>query len=251
MANEPEPEVIRRQMEAQRAALSDKLETLENRIVETVEGAREAVAETVDSVKIGVKDSVETVKDTVQTSVHAVQETFDLPRQVERHPWAMFGGAVALGFAAGYIVNRSGTSACSSALSTGTVAAPPAPTTGRRPLPSTYEVPAQRAPAVAEESWATHVTKLFGPELHKLKGMAVGALMGVVREMIADPLPEPMRPQVKDVVDSITTKLGGEPVTTEAVEPLLPKRQHAEHHNGHHRDDYGDTFDDDRRVVGR
>src|SRR5438105_2552597 len=97
MADEPEPEVIRHQMEAQRAALGHKLETLENKIIETVDGAREAVAET-----------VQTVKDTVNSSVETVKETFDLRLQVERHPWAMFAGSIAAGFAAGWLLNRAG-----------------------------------------------------------------------------------------------------------------------------------------------
>src|SRR5947207_10702413 len=106
MADEPEPEVIRRQMEAQRAALADKLETLENRIVQTVEGAREAVSETVQTVKDSVQCSVQTVRESVQSSVEAVKDTLDVRAQVERHPWAMVGGAAALGFAAGYLLNR-------------------------------------------------------------------------------------------------------------------------------------------------
>src|SRR6266478_1933406 len=110
MANESEPQMIRHQMEAQRAALDEKLEKLENKIVSTVDCAREAVAETVTSVKEGVRDSVDSVKDTVETSMHAVQDTFDLPAQVDRHPWAVMGGAVAVGFVAGCILNRTGAS---------------------------------------------------------------------------------------------------------------------------------------------
>ncbi len=106
MAGEPEPEVIRRQMEAQRASLAEKLETLENKIVRTVDEAREAVAETVQTVKDSVQSSVDTVKDTVHSSVETVKETFDVRLQVQRHPWAMFGGAIGVGFAAGWLLNR-------------------------------------------------------------------------------------------------------------------------------------------------
>ena len=103
MADESDPEVIHRQMAVQRAALAQKLETLENKIVNTVEGAREAVAETVQTFKDGVKDSVETVRDSVHTSVASVKETFDVKLQVQRHPWAMFGGSIAAGFVAGWL----------------------------------------------------------------------------------------------------------------------------------------------------
>src|SRR5258707_4556899 len=131
MANESEPHMIRRQMEARRAALDEKLETLENKILSTVDCAREAVAETVTSVKEGVKDSVDSVKGTVESSMHAVQDTLDLPAQVNRHPWAVFGGAIAVGFVAGCILNRTGERSPARAAA-GAVAGP-APSAAPRP----------------------------------------------------------------------------------------------------------------------
>jgi ElaB/YqjD/DUF883 family membrane-anchored ribosome-binding protein len=236
MAHESESEVIRQQMELQRAALSDKLETLESKIVDTVEGAREAVAETVETVKTGVQDSVHAVRDSVHTSMHAVQDTFDIPRQVERRPWTMFAGAIAAGFAAGYILNRAGRAPVASGPIVRThgepAVAPAPPHSATRWGPITAARGAE-ATGGGGESWAKHLTELFGPEIHKIKGLALGAVMGVVREMVIDPLPDQMRPQVKDIVDNITTKLGGELVSSEAVEPLVPRR-HDDHHNGHH-----------------
>lgn len=89
------PEVTRSQMEGTRAALSEKLETLEQRMVATVHGAADAVAQTVDNVKDAVHETVDNVKG-----------TFDLRRQVERHPWAMVGGSIALGFVGGMLLHR-------------------------------------------------------------------------------------------------------------------------------------------------
>jgi ElaB/YqjD/DUF883 family membrane-anchored ribosome-binding protein len=258
MADEPEPQVIRQQMEVQRAALDEKLETLENRIVATVENAREAVAETVTSVKEGFRDSVDSVKDTVETSVHAVQDTFDLPAQVERHPWAMFGGAVAVGFVAGCVLNRTGASPAATVAAGPLSAAGPAPSSVSRAAPA-WQHPSEKqvpsAPPAPRESWADNLARMFAPEFQKLKSLAVGALMGVVREMVSDPLPDQMRPQAAEFFDNITTKLGGEVVAREAVESLLPNL-HAHHHNGHHNglhadDRYGDLLDDDRREPGR
>jgi len=251
--------MIRQHMEAQRAALDEKLETLENKILSTVDCAREAVAETVTSVKEGVKDSVDSVKGTVETSMHAVQDTFDLPAQVNRHPWAIFGGAVAAGFVAGCILNRTSTRAPASA-ATGAVARPAptaAPTAAPRTAvawmhPSEEHVPS--GPPASRETWADHMARLFAPEFQRLKSLAVGALMGVVREMVSEPLPDPMRPQAKEILDNITTKLGGEVMARETVEPLLPHHRSDEHngrHNGHQADDrHGDVLDDDRREFG-
>jgi phosphate uptake regulator len=70
------PEVIRLQMEETRASLSEKLETLEQQVVGTVQDARAAVTDTVETVKEAVHETVETVKD-----------TFDIGAQMQRHPW--------------------------------------------------------------------------------------------------------------------------------------------------------------------
>ncbi len=90
-------EVTRADMDDTRAALSEKLGTLEQRMVDTVHGAADAVVQTVDNVKDAVHDTVANVKD-----------TFDLRHLVERHPWAMVGGAIAVGFVAGYLLVRRG-----------------------------------------------------------------------------------------------------------------------------------------------
>src|SRR5947209_18377211 len=112
MENE-DPEVIRRRMLENRTALTEKLEALENQVM----GVASSVTDTVESVKEGVQETVEAVKDTVQETVGNVKDTFDdtvetvkgafnLPRQVERHPWAMLGGAVAVGAVLGVLLRR-------------------------------------------------------------------------------------------------------------------------------------------------
>jgi hypothetical protein len=56
------------------------------------------------------------------------------------------------------------------------------------------------------------VSSRFGPEIAKLERLAIGTLLSVVRDMIADSVPEPMKAQFGDVMDSFTANLGGEPV---------------------------------------
>jgi len=252
MANESEPQVIRHQMEAQRASLDQKLETLENRIVATVENAREAVADTVTSVKEGFRDSVDSVKDTVETSVHAVQDTFDLPTQVDRHPWTMFGGAVAVGFVAGCILNRTSAGSAGGVGLPSALARLPAPNSASRatsawPPPEEKHVPSPSAPGA---SWADQLARMFAPEFQRLKSLAVGTLMGMAREMVSEPLPDQMRPQAKEILDNITTKLGGEVMSREAVEPLLP-HLHNGHTNGHRAEDRAsEDLENERRDLG-
>src|SRR5438132_737937 len=93
-----ESAVIRQQMDETRAALSEKLEMLENQVVGTVQEATTSVQETVETVKDAVEDTVHTVRESVRETVEAVKDTFDLQQQVQRHPWIMIAGATTLGF---------------------------------------------------------------------------------------------------------------------------------------------------------
>jgi ElaB/YqjD/DUF883 family membrane-anchored ribosome-binding protein len=194
-----EPQVIQQQMEQTRASLSAKLEDLERKVVETVHGATEAVHET-----------VETVKETVHESVETVKETFDLRLQVERHPWAMVGAAAGLGFVSGLLFGRVAparrASFGSSFEPAGSWSQPTA-----APAASLREEPAAR-PAAQEPNWMDTVARQFAPEINKLKGLALGTVFGVVRDMVSQAAPEPLRPQLTEVVDNITTKLGGQPI---------------------------------------
>jgi ElaB/YqjD/DUF883 family membrane-anchored ribosome-binding protein len=258
MADEQtDPEVIRRQMEAQRASLAEKLETLENKIVRTVDEAREAVAETVQTVKDSVQSSVETVKDTVSSSVETVKETFDVRLQVQRHPWAMFGSSIALGFAAGWALNRAlgsgrGASASLGYSSGGSYpgktgfgsvtprsqggyreeARAAATFTGASPTAAHHETSPPPAPAPRGPSWIDELAQTFAPELHKLKGVAIGAAMSVARDFLTQSVPEQLRPQLDEVINNVTSKLGGEPMRGHLLDELRERFQ--ERHNGEH-----------------
>ena len=176
-----ELEVIRHQMEETRTSLADKLGELESQVRGAVEGATNLVADTAETVQ----ETVHNVTDTVQDTVHSVTEAFDLGRQVDRHPWAMMAGAVAVGFMGGVALGPSnGTSALSSAASfTGAASHGP---------------PAEPGP-------------LHGA-LQTLKGMALGALLGVVRDAVVKAVPGEYAPDLTRMVDDLTTQLGGKPL---------------------------------------
>ncbi len=98
-----------------RAALTEKLELLEERVRETVEGATSTVDEIIEQVKGTVDDTVTTVKetvggaqatvenitDTMDETIARVKRSFDLTYQVEQRPWLMLGASVALGYLVG------------------------------------------------------------------------------------------------------------------------------------------------------
>lgn len=102
-----------------RTSMTEKMELLEDRVRETIEGTRSAVEHivgnvkgtveetvgamkgTVDEAKSTVGNLVETVKDTMDNTVTKVQQSFDLQYQVSHRPWVTFGGAVLAGYFVG------------------------------------------------------------------------------------------------------------------------------------------------------
>ena len=216
-----EADVIRQQMEETRAHLTEKLETLEQQIVETVQGATSAVTDTVENVKDAVHDTVSEVKETVHETVDSVKSTFDIQQQVQRHPWLMLGGAVAVGFLAGRLLGR-----LLEQPAPAYAAAPPPPP----PPAETFARPASRAhgsnghrrdgngaangghqpQAQAKAEEAGGLTAMFGKEIDQFKKMAIGTTMGLVRDLVTEKVPEPVRPDLGGIIDRVTTKLGGE-----------------------------------------
>jgi len=205
--------MIRHQMEETRTSLQDKLETLEQQVKETVHQATEAVTDTVSSVKEAVQDTVGTVKDSVQETVDTVKDTFDLRHQVERHPWAMFCGAAAVGFLGERVLERVLQPAPSAQFY------PAATSTSYQPPPahSAYEelstpAAAPPPPHAPSSGWLETLTSQYGDEINKVKGMAISTLGGLLGEMLLQSVPPALKDQVKEVVDGVTKKLGGHPL---------------------------------------
>jgi len=209
-----ELEVIHHQMEATRASLADKLDTLENPVLGTVHQATDAVAHTVEDVK----SVVDTVTDSIQETVQSVKQAFDLRQHVRENPWMSLAGAVAVGFLGGYYV----------------LPAPPA----RQPEPVELPPPEPPFPPPRTESRSVKEKRDFGP-LQKIKELAIGAVMNMVRDLASDSLPENLKPDVLELVNDITTRLGGKPLrrTEEETsnEPEQPVSAEAGEHNGHHK----------------
>jgi ElaB/YqjD/DUF883 family membrane-anchored ribosome-binding protein len=203
-----QPEVIRQQMEDTRTSLAEKIEKIEEEVVDKVTETTTAVADTVESVKDAVSETVETVKETVQESVQAVKNTFDLPRQMDRHPWLFVGASVGVGFLGGRLLDR-------------TVAY-------RRPAASVPEAvspreswnapPPSSTPRTPEKpSWLGTVANQFEPEIARLKSLIIGTAIGLARDAVVPSLPEELRPKVTELANDFTAKLGGEVLR----EPLL------------------------------
>jgi len=222
-----ELEVIRDEMELTRASLADKLGALEQQVRETVSGASEAVHSTVE----GVKEVVSSVKETAET----VTEQFSISRQFEQHPWAAFGVSVAAGFAAAYLLDRM--TAAAAAAVVPQPGEPLVPPINLQPLHST---PAA-APAASTPSGGDHhhsvlgemgskalgklsdtaldsleaalpdVKQVMNTAVQGVSSLAVGALMGFIREMAASHLPREWSGEATKLIDQVTQQMGGKP----------------------------------------
>ncbi len=223
-----ELEVIRDEMEEKRASLAAKLEALETQVRDTVQSASEAVSSTVGGVKEAVHSVTETVetvsekvtetfddvKNKVAETVHTVAETFDISRYVERAPWTSLGISVAVGFAAGALL----------------------PSWGRlgQMMPATLTPPGggARPAQPAGPSWTSEVASTAGEVWETasstLGGLALGTLLGVVREVLTKNVPQEWQGELTRMVDTIGNKLGARPMETNWLTDLLGGQ-----HNGH------------------
>jgi len=203
------PEVIRQQMEDTRSQLADKLEKLENHVSDTVQSTTEAVTDTVEAVKETVENVTGTVKETVEKAtetVQAVGEALDLRLQTERHPWVIFGGSVVLGFTVAQVLP--GSRARASAESHDRARPSQLPGEEASAANGMGHQAAQTSPEPQKEgqkSW-------FWDQLGRLKGLAIGSLMGVARHLVQQNLPGALGQRVAEEVDSLTGHLGGEPI---------------------------------------
>jgi ElaB/YqjD/DUF883 family membrane-anchored ribosome-binding protein len=215
MADEPQvksddPEKIREEMERTRASLAEKLETLENKVTGTVQETVETVSEKVQETVAAVSDTVSSVKETMASSVETVKETFNIPLQVQRHPWAMVGGSFAVGLLGGWLLGGSSRTSRSSRSSLSA----PMSGTGYYEEPAAHRRSGNGAAFQGrqESGWLGSLFSSLAPEMDKLKGMAVGTLGTLVRDLITDALPENMRHQASQLIEDFTTRLGGQPL---------------------------------------
>jgi len=216
------PEVIQQQMEETRSALVGKLEALEGQVAETVQSTSEAVqhtgaavSDTVDTVKEtvenvsetvqqtmesvseSVQQTMETVSETLQQGMHSVSELFDLRLQTQRHPWIVVGGAVAAGYVGYNLLDR--LSGHTGRAAEREFAA--APQLAAAPPPS---VPPAKTAAASDWLW---------DEVGRLRGLAVGALMSVIRDVARQAIPGVLGQRLADEVEVVNKKVGGETIS--------------------------------------
>jgi hypothetical protein len=148
-------------------------------------------------------------------TVDAVKGAFDLKHHVQEHPWIMLGTSAAAGFLAGRLIWEAEASLQSRRV-------PHTNGAHGQAMHPAFEA-AEEPPQPAAQKSGTHglvgeLTSKFSSEIDKLKSLGIATALGFLRDMAKQCIPEHMAPQVAQVFDSVTTKLGGEPIEG----PVLP-----------------------------
>jgi hypothetical protein len=189
--------LIHRRMERTRTALAEKFDLLGQR----VRGA----AKVVENVTEAVQDTVETVQ-TVRLDIR-------------RHPLLMVGGAMAVGYVGGLLLRPS-------------APVPTQPAFGPTAHQHTAS-PAQSAPiSEAVSGWLYQLAGVLGIDARRLKRQAVGAAVGVARDLIAREIPKEVQPLWENITRTLTLRLGGEPIPGPLIPPAeeRPDQEKGEHH---------------------
>jgi len=190
------PDELESEIAETRSSLTDKLETLECRVRGTVEAAQESVEHTIDSVK----------------------QAFDIRHHVDKRPWTVLGLSVATGFVLGSV--RKAPAA---------VTQPIAPThnghgNGEHSLSSlagaaTGDGHRRRRQSPQRPTLKTRLIHQFEDEIALLEKTAIGGVMGTIRDWLKQAMPS-IAPQLDQVMNSATSKLGGEPVPSSVRESV-------------------------------
>jgi uncharacterized membrane protein len=91
--------------------MSEKIDMIENRVNETMEGTKSTVdslmekvkdvEETINSAKSTVDSIIDVIKHTMEESIERVKYTSKVIEQVDQNPWIMFGSAILTGYVLG------------------------------------------------------------------------------------------------------------------------------------------------------
>ena len=212
-------------------------------VLETMQNATASVSETVDTVTTAVQGTMDTVRLSVEGTVDSVRHAVDLPLQVRKHPWLMLAGAVAAGYLGGTLLQRASQRQSTSRATKDIASAESSPSSirewQRAPFvaaqetstngfhknessthgavksdtfsPSEPSNPASHPASHAGSSdWLETLGQTFAPELAKLKGLALGTLLGSVRDMVVKASPQPIQQSLAELMDDFTEKIGGQ-----------------------------------------
>lgn len=171
------PDELREQIEATRASLAGKLETLESEVRQGVDGASESVKATVTEIK----------------------EAFRPSNWFEARPWTCLGASVTAGLIAGVFLRQRSVPVSGTRMAMGeTSSGASGEFLGSRTLSNNVR---------SSENNSTGLKEKFAPEINSLKKMAVGAVVGVIGEVLKSSLPIRTQPELGRIIDSVADKV--------------------------------------------
>jgi hypothetical protein len=200
---DPEPSVIRQEIDETRQSLSDKLETLEHQVMDSVHQARATVRDTIDTVKSAVSDTVDSVK-----------RTFDVEYHVQQRPFVCSGLTFVAGFVAGAWVKGTRNHGSYTNGAGHSLAERKRSYWGREngEVRSYDWISESAISSSSLQERNNRHSSLFSDELNKVKGLAIGTAMALLRDFAKQSLPPTLGSHIDEVMDSATTKLGGQPL---------------------------------------
>jgi len=181
---EDEADVIKESMKEKRAELSEKLQHLERHVTGEVASTAGSVTESVANVAGGVQDTITSVKD-----------LFDLPKQVNDHPWLAVGGAVVVGFLANEYLKHNDPFAALGAAMNGVSG------NGK------------------SGNGAGGLASLFGAEAFNLQRFATMAVLQLVGRAVKENLPGPTGEGLSQIVDRFAATLEEPVASANAKQP--------------------------------
>lgn len=198
-----DPADIRRDIADTRNAIGEKLVALESQVKETA------------------TDTFETVKETALETYEDVKKNFSLQHQVRERPWAMFGGAIGVGFIVGNLLSHKLFDHDEHDLAPREASWAPALASRSNGHNGHTNGNGHPKAAISPGGLLTHsaivsgltglLGQTFAPELRKARGVAIGTVLGIVREIARDAVPTSIADKTVKVIDDVTRSLGGEP----------------------------------------
>lgn len=181
---EDQTDVIKESMKEKRAELSEKLQHLERHVTGEVASTAGSVTESVANVAGGMQDTITSVRD-----------LFDLPKQVQDHPWLAVGGAVVVGFLANEYLKQNNPLASLGAAVNGAMS------NGK------------------SANGQSGLASLFGGEMFNLQRFATLAALQLVGRAVKESIPGPTGEGLGQIVDRFAATLEEPAATDTAKQP--------------------------------
>jgi len=233
---EDQSKSIMKDMEDTRSSMSAKLEALEDKVTGTVQpvadavervteaaaSAVERVTEAASHIADDVKETVHGVTQKVEDTAVAMAKAFSLRRQAERHPWVVFSVAATTGCVMGTLLG--GRTRRKPSRSHGTQESRSRQSNGKSHSK-------ESAAAKRSSSNGSSQENVFGETIQHLKGLAIGSLMSLLRDLAKRSVPGPIGAKIAEEVESLTTRMGAQPIAG----PVLseePERRSAKQNYG-------------------